>query len=90
MYMYIISINYYNLLYLCTVLILYSCLQQFACSILILYINCGCVCIVYNNCIILYFIRILELKQEMVNLELLEYHYFDDLLTDMKLTPVCN
>ena len=24
----------------------------------------------------------------MMNLELLEFHYFDDLLTDMKLTPV--
>jgi hypothetical protein len=32
--------------------------------------------------------RILELKGEMVNLELLEYQYFDDILTDMKLTPV--
>lgn len=31
--------------------------------------------------------RILELKQEMVNLELSDYHYFDDLLSDMKLTP---
>jgi hypothetical protein len=31
--------------------------------------------------------RILELKGEMVNLELLEYQYFDDILTDMKLTP---
>lgn len=35
-----------------------------------------------------FFFRTLELKQEMVNLELLEYHYFDDILTDMKLTPV--
>ena len=26
----------------------------------------------------------------MVDLELLEYHYFDDILTDMKLTPVRN
>lgn len=24
----------------------------------------------------------------MMNLELLEFHYFDDILTDMKLTPV--
>ena len=32
--------------------------------------------------------RILEMKNEMVNLELLEFHYFDDILTDMKLTPV--
>jgi len=31
---------------------------------------------------------VLELKHEMVNLELLEFHYFDDILTDMKLTPV--
>ena len=27
------------------------------------------------------------MKNEMVNLELLEFHYFDDILTDMKLTP---
>ena len=33
--------------------------------------------------------RILELKHEMMNLELLEFHYFDDILADMKLTPVC-
>ena len=32
--------------------------------------------------------RILELKNEMVQLELLEYHYFDDILVDLKLTPV--
>lgn len=32
--------------------------------------------------------RVLELKHEMVKLELLEFHYFDDILTDMKLTPV--
>ncbi len=31
--------------------------------------------------------RILELKQEMVNLELSDYHYFDDILSDLKLTP---
>jgi hypothetical protein len=31
--------------------------------------------------------RILEMKQELFSLELLEYSYFDDLLTDMKLTP---
>ena len=30
----------------------------------------------------------LELKSEMVGLEHLEYHYFDDILSDMKLTPV--
>ena len=28
------------------------------------------------------------MKQELFSLELLEYSYFDDLLTDMKLTPV--
>ena len=33
-------------------------------------------------------LRILEMKQELFSLELLEYSYFDDLLTDMKLTPV--
>ena len=33
--------------------------------------------------------RVLELKNEMVNLELCEYHYFDDVLSDLKLTPVC-
>ena len=33
--------------------------------------------------------RVLELKNEMVTLELLEFHYFDDILSDMKLTPVC-
>lgn len=32
--------------------------------------------------------RILELKHEMVNLEFSEYHYFDDVLSDLKLTPV--
>lgn len=32
--------------------------------------------------------RILEVKHEMFKLEMLEFHYFDDLLTDMKLTPV--
>jgi len=32
--------------------------------------------------------RVLELKNEMVNLELCEYHYFDDVLSDLKLTPV--
>ncbi|CAL8093243.1 unnamed protein product [Calicophoron daubneyi] len=31
--------------------------------------------------------RFLEIKQEMVKLELSEYHYFDDLLVDFKLTP---
>ena len=33
-------------------------------------------------------LRVLEMKHEMVNLELLEFHYFDDILMDMKLTPV--
>ena len=32
--------------------------------------------------------RILELKNEMVVLEFSEYHYFDDVLSDLKLTPV--
>uniref|UniRef100_A0A8D0HBU7 IQ motif containing with AAA domain 1 like n=1 Tax=Sphenodon punctatus TaxID=8508 RepID=A0A8D0HBU7_SPHPU len=32
--------------------------------------------------------RVLELKQEMVALELCEYHYMDDVLQDLKLTPV--
>lgn len=32
--------------------------------------------------------RILELKNEMVNLEFSEFHYFDDILADYKLTPV--
>lgn len=32
--------------------------------------------------------RILELKNEMVELELSEFHYFDDILQDLKLTPV--
>ena len=42
-------------------------------------VYCGSVCMYY---------RILEVKQEMFKLEMLEFHYFDDLLTDMKLTPV--
>ena len=32
--------------------------------------------------------RIVELKHEMMNLEFSEYHYFDDVLSDLKLTPV--
>jgi len=32
--------------------------------------------------------RILELKNEMVNLEYSEFHYMDDVLSDLKLTPV--
>ena len=32
--------------------------------------------------------RILELKNEMVELELTEFHYFDDILQDLKLAPV--
>uniref|UniRef100_A0A2R8N2J6 IQ motif containing with AAA domain 1 n=1 Tax=Callithrix jacchus TaxID=9483 RepID=A0A2R8N2J6_CALJA len=31
--------------------------------------------------------RVLELKNEMVELELTEFHYFDDILQDLKLTP---
>ena len=31
--------------------------------------------------------RILELKHEMLGLDFSEYHYFDDLLLSMKLTP---
>ncbi|CAH8556235.1 unnamed protein product [Schistosoma rodhaini] len=31
--------------------------------------------------------RFLEIKKEMVKLELSEYHYFDDILIDLKLTP---
>ncbi|VDL92577.1 unnamed protein product [Schistocephalus solidus] len=31
--------------------------------------------------------RILELKQEMVNLDVSEYHYIDDVLSDLKITP---
>lgn len=31
--------------------------------------------------------RFLEIKKEMVKLELSEYHYFDDTLVDLKLTP---
>jgi hypothetical protein len=34
--------------------------------------------------------RILELKNEMVSLEYSEFHYFDDVLSDLKLTPVSN
>ena len=32
--------------------------------------------------------RLLEVKDEMVNLEFSEFHYFDDVLSDLKLTPV--
>lgn len=32
--------------------------------------------------------RVVELKNEMVEKEFLEYHYMDDILHDMKLTPV--
>lgn len=31
--------------------------------------------------------RIIELKHEMIQLELSEYHFFDDILQDLKLTP---
>lgn len=32
--------------------------------------------------------RLLELKSQMVDLELSEFHYFDELLLDLKMTPV--
>ena len=32
--------------------------------------------------------RIIELKHEMIGLELSEYHFYDDILQDLKLTPV--
>ena len=32
--------------------------------------------------------RILELKHEMITMDYSEYHYFDDILADLKLTPV--
>lgn len=32
--------------------------------------------------------RVLELKREMVDLEFSEFHYYDDILQDLKLTPV--
>ena len=32
--------------------------------------------------------RLLEVKNEMVDLEFSEFHYFDDVLSDLKLTPV--
>jgi hypothetical protein len=32
--------------------------------------------------------RILELKHEMISMDYSEYHYFDDILADLKLTPV--
>ena len=51
-------------------------------------IVCVCVCV----CVCVWYMtsasRVLELKHEMVNLELLEFQYFDDILTDLKLTPV--
>ena len=34
--------------------------------------------------------RIIELKHEMIQLEFSEYHFFDDVLQDLKLTPVTN
>lgn len=40
------------------------------------------------KCVLDIFYRILELKHEMLNLELLEFHYFDDIISDLKLTPV--
>lgn len=32
--------------------------------------------------------RILEIKNEMVEKEFSEYHYMDDIIQDLKLTPV--
>ena len=32
--------------------------------------------------------RVIELKHEMIQLEFSEYHFFDDVLQDLKLTPV--
>ena len=32
--------------------------------------------------------RVIELKHEMIKLEFSEYHFFDDILQDLKLTPV--
>lgn len=32
--------------------------------------------------------RLVELKNEMVELEYSEFHYFDDILQDFKMTPV--
>lgn len=32
--------------------------------------------------------RLVELKNEMVELEYSEFHYFDDMLQDLKMTPV--
>jgi IQ and AAA domain-containing protein len=32
--------------------------------------------------------RLIEVKHEMIKLELSEYHFFDDVLQDLKLTPV--
>ena len=39
-------------------------------------------------CSISFTLRVLEMKHELYKMEILEYSYFDDLLTDMKLTPV--
>lgn len=32
--------------------------------------------------------RLIEIKHEMIKLEFSEYHFFDDVLQDLKLTPV--
>lgn len=52
----------------------------------------GGICHVVWVCVCVWYVtsasRVLELKHEMVNLELLEFQYFDDILTDLKLTPV--
>ncbi len=34
--------------------------------------------------------RLIELKHEMIQLEFSEYHFLDDVLQDLKLTPVIN
>ena len=39
-------------------------------------------------CSLSFSLRVLEMKHELYKMEILEYSYFDDLLTDMKLTPV--
>ena len=54
----------------------YICYKLVLISTIMMYSHCGI------------YIRMLELKHEMMNLELLEFHYFDDILADMKLTPV--
>ena len=38
--------------------------------------------------IVQFYLRILEVKNEMVLLEHSEFHFLDDVLADLKLTPV--